>query len=109
MGFITCTIFQFFHHHLGPNTFWNFFHPHLKIPKYCFIMSKQSKIQFRIGKDPVATGLALDRSWNQILSGQISSRPHTTDFPKNGAFWKGNGTPAISGKSRLVKYYTPVI
>ena len=26
-------------------------------------------------------------------SGQISSRPHTTDFPQKIAFWKGNGTP----------------
>ena len=26
-------------------------------------------------------------------SGQISSRPHTTDFPQKVAFWKGNGTP----------------
>ena len=24
--------------------------------------------------------------------------------PQKVAFWKGNGTPAISGKSRLVKY-----
>ena len=37
-----------------------------------------------------------------IPSDQISSRPHTTDFPQNVAFWKGN--PLISGKSRLVKY-----
>ena len=27
------------------------------------------------------------------------------DFPQKVAFWKGNGTPKISGKSRLVKYY----
>ena len=33
------------------------------------------------------------------LSGQISSRRHMTS-PKKVAFWKGNGTPAISGKSR---------
>ena len=38
-----------------------------------------------------------------MVSGQISSRPHTTDFPQKVAFWKGN--PLISGKSRLVKYY----
>ena len=31
--------------------------------------------------------------------GQISSRPHTTDLPQKVAFWKGNGTPKISGKS----------
>ena len=39
--------------------------------------------------------------------GQISSRPHEpADFPQKGCeFWKGNGTPAISGKSRLVKYH----
>ena len=36
-------------------------------------------------------------------SGQIRSRHHTTDFPQNVAFWKGN--PLISEKSRLVKYY----
>ena len=36
-------------------------------------------------------------------AGQISSRPHTTDFPQKVAFWKGNSL--ISGKSRLVKYY----
>ena len=28
-----------------------------------------------------------------------------TDFPPNGGDCKGNGTPAISGKSGLVKYY----
>ena len=33
------------------------------------------------------------------------SRPHTTDFPQKVANRKGNGTPAISGKSRLMKYY----
>ena len=39
-------------------------------------------------------------------SAQITSRPHEpTDFPQMVAFSKGNGTPAISGKSRLVKYY----
>ena len=38
-----------------------------------------------------------------ILSGQISSRPHTTNFPEKVAFWNGN--PRISGKSRLVKHY----
>ena len=26
-------------------------------------------------------------------------------YPQKVAFWKRNGTPAISGKSRLVKYY----
>ena len=25
------------------------------------------------------------------------------------AFWKGNGTPKISGKSRLVKYYNSLV
>ncbi len=39
-----------------------------------------------------------------MSSGQISSRPHTTDFPQKVAFRKGN--PLISGKSRLVKYYS---
>ena len=38
------------------------------------------------------------------IFGQISSRPHTTDFPQKVANWKGN--PLISGKSRLVKYYS---
>ena len=37
------------------------------------------------------------------ISGQISSRPHTTDFPQKAA--KEGNSPAISGKSRLVKYY----
>ena len=37
------------------------------------------------------------------FSGQIRSRPHTTDFPQKVAFWKGH--PLISGKIRLVKYY----
>ena len=38
------------------------------------------------------------------LSGQIiATNPPRS--PQNVAFWKGNGTPAISGKSRLVKYY----
>ena len=44
-----------------------------------------------------------------ICSGQISSRvPKTRPIsPKSFfAFSKGNGTPAISGKSRLVKYYS---
>ena len=40
--------------------------------------------------------------WNHqlvcIYSGQISSRPHTTDFPQKVTFWKGNGTPKISGE-----------
>ena len=40
------------------------------------------------------------------ISGQISSRPHTTDFPQMVVNSKGNGTPAISGKSTLVKYYS---
>ena len=32
--------------------------------------------------------------WNvTILSGQISSWRHTTDFPHKVAIWKGNGTP----------------
>ena len=35
-------------------------------------------------------------------SGQISSRPHTTDFPQMVVKSKGN---PLSGKSRLVKYY----
>ena len=44
--------------------------------------------------------------WSSVYHGQIISRPHTTDFPQKVAFvWKGNGTPKISGKSRLVKYY----
>ena len=37
------------------------------------------------------------------VSGQISSRPHATDFPPKVAFSKGN--QLISGTSRLVKYY----
>ena len=41
-----------------------------------------------------------------IVSGQIRSRPHTTFWaPKRWVNSKGNGTPAISGKSRLMKYY----
>ena len=39
------------------------------------------------------------------LSDQISSRPHATDFPQMVVNRKGNGTPAISGKSRLVTHY----
>ena len=39
-------------------------------------------------------------------SGQISSRPHTTDFPQKVAFRKGNGTPYFTKKSKLVKYYS---
>ena len=34
---------------------------------------------------------------SQILSGQMKSRPHTTDFPQKVAFWKGNGTPYFRG------------
>ena len=42
-----------------------------------------------------------------LHSGQIRSRPKsTTDWtPQMVVNCKGNGTPAISGKSRLVKYY----
>ena len=37
--------------------------------------------------------------------GQISSRRHEPTWaPKKVAFWKGNGTTALSGKSRWVKY-----
>ena len=39
----------------------------------------------------------------QIRSRPISNRP--ISLPQKVAFWKGNGTPAISGKSRLVKYF----
>ena len=39
-----------------------------------------------------------------IQSGQIIATSHDR-FPPNGGDCKGNGTPAISGKSRLVKYY----
>ena len=39
------------------------------------------------------------------LSGQISSRPHTTDFPPNsGLVREIMGNRLISGKSMLVKY-----
>ena len=42
-------------------------------------------------------------------SGQISSRPHTGPSPQKVAFWKGNGTPAISpGKFRLVKFFNSI-
>ena len=37
-------------------------------------------------------------------SGQISSRPHTTEKPPK--WWFSKGNPLISGKSRLVKYYS---
>ena len=41
-----------------------------------------------------------------IKSGQRSLWPQTSDFtPQMVVNSKGNGTPAISGKSRLVKYY----
>ena len=42
------------------------------------------------------------------VSGQISSRPHTSDFPQMVVKSKGNGTPynIISGFSRLAKYYS---
>ena len=46
---------------------------------------------------------ALHFFWHQ--TGQISSR-HDRFPPISVAFWKGNGTPKISGKSRLVKYYS---
>ena len=39
-----------------------------------------------------------------ITSGQISSRPHTTDFPQMVVIVRE--ILAISGKSRLVKYYS---
>jgi len=43
-------------------------------------------------------------------AGQISSGPQTTSFtPKKVAFWKDNGTPKISEKSRWVKYYNWVV
>ncbi len=37
-----------------------------------------------------------------MCSGQISSRPHTTDFPQ--MVVKSKGNHLISGQSRLVKY-----
>ena len=40
---------------------------------------------------------------NDVYLGQISSRPHTTWAPK---WWFSKGNPLISGKSRLVKYYS---
>ena len=55
----------------------------------------------------------MPRSWSQSwgwakqhehLSGQISSRPHRTENPPKGSGLEGK-SPAISGKSRLVKYY----
>ena len=39
-----------------------------------------------------------------IISGQIIATSHDLG-PQKVAFWKGNGT-LISGKSRLVKYYS---
>ena len=42
---------------------------------------------------------------HEHVSGQISSRPHTTDFPQMVGLVREMGPP-ISGKSRLVKYYS---
>ena len=40
------------------------------------------------------------------MSGQIiPTKKKDRLAPKNVVFWKGNGTPAISGKSRSVKYH----
>ena len=39
------------------------------------------------------------------FSGQMKPRPHTTDFPQK--VGEQGKSPAISGKSRLVKYYEP--
>ena len=40
---------------------------------------------------------------SKSMSGQISSRPHTT---KNTTWWFSEVNSLISGKPRLVKYYT---
>ena len=41
----------------------------------------------------------------QIWSNLINPGPHTSFGPPSSvALWKGNGTPAISGFSRLVNY-----
>ena len=41
------------------------------------------------------------RAFQNDGSDQISSRPHTTDFPLKGSFLEGK---SLSGKSRLVNY-----
>ena len=43
--------------------------------------------------------------WVPCSSGQIIATSHDLG-PQKVAFWKGNGTPAIWGKSRLMKYYS---
>ena len=42
-----------------------------------------------------------------LLSGQIIATSHALLGPPKGSFL-GNGTPEISGKSRLVKYVIPL-
>ena len=49
-------------------------------------------------------GLGAGDELGIIKSGQIIATSHDLG-PQKVAFWKGNGTPAISGKSSLVKYY----
>ena len=42
---------------------------------------------------------------HDVLVKLASDRKHAFLGPQKVAFWRGNGTPAISGKSRLVKYF----
>ena len=55
--------------------------------------------------------LLIDKVWEASVLAIMDdtecdlTRPNTP--PISVAFWKGNGTKAISGKSRLVKYYEP--
>ena len=45
--------------------------------------------------------------YQRVHSGQISSRPHTTEkSPQKAAVWFREMGPLISGTSRLVKYYS---
>ena len=50
-------------------------------------------------------GLIVFNIDSSYLHGQISSRPHTTDFPQK-VDWGREMGPLILGKSRLVKYYS---
>ena len=49
-------------------------------------------------------GFPVSQQQNARGSGQISSRPISNrpiSLPQKVAFWKGNGTPAISGKLQV--------
>ncbi len=65
-------------------------HGHVYIEEMlCRMVSSQNEQEDGVKKDDLTTSGPSVRYY----SGQISSQPHTTDFPQMVVNWKGNGTP----------------